>query len=436
MAEPGFSLPKLDVRTLPGPDTVTRRELPNGLVILARENFLSPSVIVSGYLRAGSLGETRKRAGLAHLTALAMMRGTQTRSFHEIFETIESLGARLSLGAGMHVTLFQGKALVEDLDLMMDLLADVLRNPVFPKTQVERLKAEQDTALAIRDQNTGALAQLAFDELAYPKHPYSLPTAGYRDTVTIFVPEDLSTFHSQHYGPQGMVIAIVGAVKAEAAVDAVEKTLGDWVNPQQLDRPPIPTIDQPSGLLREEKPLSGKTQCDLVLGAPGPSRFDENYMAAALGNSILGRFGLYGRIGDAVRESAGLAYYAYSVMNAGPGPGPWEVVAGVNPTGVDRAIELIRDEIKRLVTERVTKQELNDSQTNFIGRLPLQLESNEGVAGALMHIERYDLGMDYYKRYPNIVSEVTREHVLQVARQFLDPDRLAIAIAGPTKEKE
>jgi zinc protease len=112
------------------------------------------------------------------------------------------------------------------------------------------------------------------------------------------------------------------------------------------------------------------------------------------------------------------------------------VIAGVNPTEVERAIELIRDEIRRLVTERVTKQELHENQTNFIGRLPLQLESNEGVAGALIHIERYGLGMDYYQRYSDIVSEVTREQVLQVARRFLDPDRLVIAVSGPTKEKE
>ena len=436
MAKPILSLPRLDVRTLPGPETVTRRELSNGLVILVRENFLSPSVVVSGYLRVGSLGETRQLAGLAHLTALALMRGTKTRSFREIFETIESIGARLGVGAGMHITLFHGKALVEDLNLLMNLWGDALRNPVFPETQIDRLKAEQETALAIRDQDTGAMAQLAFDEMAYPKHPYSMSTSGYRDTVVKFSPADLSTFHRQLYGPQGMVIAIVGAVKAEAAVEVVEKKLGDWLNPQQLDRPEIPPIAQPSGLLRKDVPIPGKSQCDLILGSPGPSRFDEEYIAAALGNSILGRFGLYGRIGDAVRESAGLAYYAYSTMGAGPGPGPWEVIAGVNPTEVERAIELIQAEIGRLVTERVTKLELHENQANFIGRLPLQLESNEGVAGALIHIERYGLGMDYYQRYSNIVSEVTREQVLQVAQRFLDPDRLVIAVSGPTKEKE
>jgi zinc protease len=435
MAELDFTLPKLDIRSLPGPDSVLRRELSNGIVTLVKENHSSPSVVLSGYLVAGSLGETRQNAGLAHLTAQALMRGTKERSFNQIFESIESIGARLSIGAGTHITLVQGKSLAEDLNVLLDLLSEVLRNPNFPKSQIERLKAEQLTALAIRDQDTGARAQLAFDELAYKDHPYSLSTAGYKDTIGDFTPTTIRTFHRQRYGPQGMVIVVVGAVEAEAAVSSVEEALGSWTNPRRVAPTDLPPIAKPSGLLRKAVHLAGKSQCDVVLGTPGPSRFDEDFMAASLGNSILGRFGMYGRIGDAVRESAGLAYYAFSTVSGGPGPGPWQVIAGVNPAGVEKAIDLIRTEIRHLVTRSVTKRELLENQANFIGRLPLQLESNEGVAGALLHIERYCLGLDYYQRYPNLVAAVTRDDVIRTAKRFLDPDHLAIAIAGPIEEE-
>jgi zinc protease len=169
------------------------------------------------------------------------------------------------------------------------------------------------------------------------------------------------------------------------------------------------------------------------LGAPGPARSDPGYLAAAVGNSILGRFGLFGRIGDAVRESAGLAYYAYSAIGAGPGPEPWEVVAGVNPENVERAIDLIRREIGKFIARRVTAEELADNQANFIGRLPLQLESNEGVASALTHIERFALGLDYYQRFPSLIRALTREQILETAKRFLHPDHLAIAVAGPVE---
>ena len=326
MNEVGFSLPTLDVRSLPGPDSVLRRELPNGIMVLARENFASPSVVISGYLVAGSLGETRQNAGLAHLTAQSLMRGTKERSFNQIFESIESIGARLSIGASTHRAFLQGKALAEDLQVLLSLLSEVFRNPTFPKSQIERLKGEQLTALAIRDQDTGAQAQLAFDELTYKNHPYSLPTSGYKETISEISTTNIRSFHRRRYEPQGMVIVVVGAVEAEAAIVAVEEALGDWRNPKQYTLPELPPVRKPSGLLRKVVYLPGKSQCDIVLGTPGPSRFEEDYLAASLGNSILGRFGMYGRIGDAVRESAGLAYYAYSSVSGGPGPGPWQVI--------------------------------------------------------------------------------------------------------------
>jgi zinc protease len=150
-----------------------------------------------------------------------------------------------------------------------------------------------------------------------------------------------------------------------------------------------------------------------------------------LGNHILGRFGRMGRIGESVRETAGLAYYAYSAVSGGPGPGPWQVIAGVNPANEELALDLIHAEIKRFVTKRVTVEELQESQANLIGRLPLQLESNEGVAGALTHMERYQLNLDYYQRYSTLIAEITRDQILRTAQRFLDPDHLAIAVAGP-----
>jgi zinc protease len=92
---------------------------------------------------------------------------------------------------------------------------------------------------------------------------------------------------------------------------------------------------------------------------------------------------------------------------------------------------LIIDELKRFVQDGVTEDELADSKANFVGRLPLSLESNGGLAGALLNIERYDLGMDYYLRYAGLVNEVTRDGVLNAARKYINPDQLAIAVAGP-----
>jgi len=176
--------------------------------------------------------------------------------------------------------------------------------------------------------------------------------------------------------------------------------------------------------------IDGKSQADLIIGTNGPRRTDEDYMAASLGNSILGQFGMMGRIGDSVREKSGLAYYAYSSLSAGVGPGSWSISAGVSPANVKKASDLIIKELKRFIKSGVTKEELSDSQANFVGRLPLSLESNGGVAGALINIERYSLGLDYYRRYPDLVKSVRRADVLEAGQKYIDPDRLAVAVAG------
>jgi zinc protease len=423
----------LDLRSLPGPHDIVRRELGNGLVVLVRENHTSPSVVVDGDLRVGALWEPRdaKRAGLANFTAAALLRGTERRTFAEIYEQIESVGASLRISGGTHTSGFYGKSLAEDLPLLLDVASDALRHPTFPEEPVERLRGELLTRLSIRANDTAARADEAFHELAYPNHPYSIDEGGYPDTIKAITRDDLAAFHRQHFGPRGMIVTVVGAVRAEDAVALVEKYFGDWVNPEQPPEPPLPPVAAPQGAATRRVTLPGKIQSDVVLGAPGPARKHPRFVAARVANNILGAFGLGGRVGREVREKNGMAYYAAAALSGGLGPGPWYVYAGVNPQNVERAIELMLREIKKFTTRRVTAEELADNQANFIGRLPLNLETNEGVAGLISSLELFDLGLDYLQRYPGLIQALTRDDILETARMFLSAENYALAVAGP-----
>ena len=418
-------------QSLPGPDDITRITLPNGITVLVRTNFNSPSVVIGGHLACGSLFDTDTHSGLADFTASGLMRGTETRSFQQIFDALESVGAAMSFGAGAHNTGFSGRSLIEDLPLMLELLADVLRHPVFPAEQIERLRAQFLTNLAQRAQDTAEMASITFDQIVFKGHPYARPEDGWPETIRAIQREDLSDFHQRCFGPRGMVIALVGAIEPKTAIDQVIAVLGDWINVDQMNLPALPPYKPLKKVVTRRYKISGKSQADLVIGTSGPYRKDPDFIADSLGNSVLGQFGLGGRIGKGVRERSGLAYYASSSLNAGIGPGSWAVNTGVNPANVQKARELICEEIARFVEKGITAEELADSQSNFIGRLPLSLESNSGVASALLNIERYDLGLDYYRRYPDMVRAVTPDQVLTAVRKFLDPERLAIAIAGP-----
>jgi len=417
--------------SLPGPDDITRIELPNGIVVLSRANFNSPSVVISGYLTVGSLFDPEDKLGLGDFTASALMRGTKNRDFQEIYEVLESAGASLGFDGGTHTTGFGGKALVEDLDVILDLLSEVLRYPSFPSEQIERLRAQMLTGLALRAQDTGDMASLTFDQILYRNHPYRNPEDGYPETIQAISREHIANFHQRHYGPRGMIISIVGGIDPQKAVEKVAFVLGDWSNPEQEDVPELPALTPLNKVVRQKIDIPGKFQADVILGSAGPPRRSPDYLATALGNSVLGQFGMMGRIGDVVREQAGLAYYAYSSLGGGAGPGPWMVSAGVAPENVERTIKLIIREIGRFTSEAVSDEELGDSQANFVGRLPLSLESNGGVASALINLERYNLGLDYYLRYANLIQSVTPEQVLEASSRYLSPNRLAVAIAGP-----
>jgi zinc protease len=418
---------------IPGPDDTLRVELPNGIVALARANPASPSVTVTGSLAVGALDNPPDTLGLADFTAAALMRGTQARTMQEIYDALEGAGASLGIGGGTHTTGFHGKSLAEDLPLLLGMLAEALRAPAFPEPQVEKLRAQILTGLALRDQDTGDRAGMLFDELAYPGHPYRLPDEGHPETVRAITRRELEDFHARHYGPRGLIIAVVGGIEPGAAVEAVAAALGGWHNPKQPETPALPRLEPAAGERRARVDLPGKFQSDVVLGAPGPARAEPDYMAAALANDVLGGFGLMGRLGEAVREKAGLAYYAGSSLGGSLGPGPWTAAAGVDPKDEEKVIELIKAEIRRLADEPVSAEELSDSQEAAIGRLPLSMESNGGVAGALVNIEKHGLGLDYYERYPDIVRAVTREDALTAARRYLDPERLAVAVAGPPR---
>ncbi len=417
--------------SIPGPNDITRHKLPNGIIVLVRENHSSPSVIVSGYLYVGACDERPEQAGLATFTASALMRGTTHRAFEQIYEELESVGASVGVGGGTHTTGFGTKSLVEDLPLALDILADVLRHPTFPRDEIGKLRGEILTDLEERAHDTRRLAGLAFHELAYPKeHPYARSLIGYTETVSRLSRDDLAGFYASGYGPQGMVIVVVGAVETSDALAQIKAAFGDWES-NTYERAPLPDVPHITEIRERTVTIPGKAQSDVVLGCPGPARAAPDFLDAAVCNTILGVFGLMGRLGEKVRDEQGLAYYSFSRVAGGPGPGPWCVIAGVNPANVERAIVSIRAEIRRICEEPVDEKELDDNKAFITGSLPLRLETNEGVAQTILNMEHYGLGLDYLQRYAGLINEITAERVQAVAQRWLDPDAYALAIAGP-----
>lgn len=421
-----------NVIDLPNAESIIRRKLDNGVTILVYENPHVHSVVIAGALLAGGIYVSPEKSGLASMTASSLMLGTQRRDFDIINSSLEDVGADLHFNAGGHKVGFSGKALAEDLSLLIDVLSDVVRYPTFPTAQVERHQGETLTWLQYREQDTRWQSANAFRHTLYPEtHPYHYSVRGTLNTVPSLTVADLQAFHKKYYGPEGMVIVIVGAIDADSAIALVETHFGDWHNDQQPSLPTFPQLESRTETTRQDVILSGKAQSDILIGTVGPSRYASDYQAANLANSILGQFGMMGRIGKAIREEAGLAYYAYSRIEGGYGPGAWLISAGVDPHDVEEAIDMATVEIRRLLTEVVSDEDLSDNQAYFSGRLPLQLESSEGIAGTLLTMENFDLGLDYLLSYRDMIYSLTKDDLLSATQNYLTSDSLVITTAGP-----
>ncbi len=419
----------------PGPETIHRHILDNGITVLIYENMASNTVAIEGVVRAGAIVESPAQAGLADFTADLLLRGSAKWTFEAIAEALESVGAAVSFGSSRHTTGFATYSLVEDLDLALDIAADALCRPTFPADHVERVRGQTITGLQMRANDTRSMARLAFYEAAYDGHPYSRSVNGYEETVAGLGRDDVRDFHARHYGPQDMIIGLSGAIAADEALRKLAATFGGWRNDGQQTIPLAPDAARPSGLVRRQVAMPDKHQVDLILGLPGPRRAAADYLDASLMNTILGVFGMMGRIGHNVREEQGLAYYASSRLEGGLGPGPWAASAGVAPDKVEQAIDSIRHEIRRIQEEPVAAEELADSQAYRTGSLPMSLETNSGLVDTITDMELYGLGLDYLYTYTPTIQAITPERIQAAARRYLSADDLVIAVAGPLEAR-
>jgi zinc protease len=401
------------------------------MVALIQQNPSSPTVTVRGEVRVGAANEPAEQSGLAVFTGAALIRGTARRTFQEIVSATESLGANVSAGGGVHSSGFGGRALVEDLPLIMGLLAEMLRTPTFPAQEIERLRGQFLMNLRESEQETRTQASRAARALLFPpEHPYSRLSSGTIETVGALTRDDLAAFHSL-YHPAATTIAIVGDVEPAVVIAALERVFGDWEPAGEPLRKELPTPPALMGVRRRDIVLEGKAQSDVIWGVHGLSRTHPDFYAANVGNMILGRIGLGGRLGDNVRERQGLAYSCGSSLDADLGAGPWAALAGVNPASVERAIEAIVHEIEQFRADGPTDEELNDARDFMTGSLALGLETNDGIAGTLLGIERYGLGFDYISRYPSIIRGVSAEQIVEVARKYLSTESYVVVVAGP-----
>ncbi|MGC4190817.1 MAG: pitrilysin family protein [Thermomicrobiales bacterium] len=409
-----------------------RAVLPNGIVVLAQPRPSFPAIETTVSMKAGQALTGDQRAGISALTATMLRRGTANRTFDELNEATDGIGAMIGADSSRATVDVSFHGLIEDFRDLLALSAEMIRVPTFPADELERVRQQVLTGIREQEDDTGAVAGKALRELLYPEgHPYRLPLAGDIKTVSAFTVDDLVAYRRHTFGPSVTTVAVVGGIESlDEATAAVADAFGDWdaVVPEPME-PPV--TDPLASTMRDTQLVPGKSQANIAIAYPTIARSHPDYYALSTANLILGQLGLMGRLGAEVRDRNGLAYHVSSSLAGGKLSSTWNARAGVDPSNVDRAVEGIVTELRRLQAAPVSDQELQDAKSYLTGSLPLGLEALGGVVDLLLSIERNELGLDYLDRYPGIIDALSADELLSAARTHLDADRLAIGVAGP-----
>ena len=407
-----------------------RRRLRNGLAILAQSTGTHPAVTLALTVPAGAVSDPEDRTGLAHFVSRLIDRGTASRSSTEIAEALDDRGVTLTTGVNRHLAVVNCSCLTDDAPSLIELMGEIAREPVFPPSEVETRRAEIVTAIRQDDDNPANVAADAMMELLFGGHPYGRRLRGTAASVQDIARDDIVEFHRRRYGPAGAAIAVVGDVDPGRAADLVEGAFERWA-PVPPPGDPAPPDLAPARRRRVVIPMMDKAQADIAYGFGGVRRHDPRYYAALLMNNILGQYGLGGRLGDSIRERQGMAYYAYSSLDADLAAGALAIRAGVSGENVDRTVASIDAEVTRMQRDGVSPAELADAKRYLIGSMPRLLETNDRIATFLLTAEHFGLGVDFDRRLPGLLEAVTRDEVNAAAAWLLRSEHASIAIAGP-----
>ncbi|MCE5240710.1 insulinase family protein [bacterium] len=409
-----------------------RETLDNGLRVVACQSSLTPSVSLGGVFKGGSVLDTAAQAGRARFAAASFERGTTTKTYRELSEALDGVGATFGVGSTVEGTQFFGNSLSGNLDLLLDTATDMLLNPTFPEEEIGKVRSEILTSLRENEDSTRDVALKAARQLLYPAgHPYHTWERGESEAIAALTREDLLAYHREAVHPDRGIAVLVGDMDPERAVDMVRERLGTWQPAQPPAAFPELAAEPPAEMVTRDVPMASKTQCDIVMATTGVPRPHEDFLPLSFAINILGQLGFMGRFGATVRDELGLAYYCYAAGGELHGPAMWFAQAGVNPKNVQLATDTMLQQTRQMQQELVSQEEYDHLVANLLGSLAMLLEGKSKIMWCLLSIEKWGLGEDYYERYPDLVRGVTREAILEAARKYFRPDAHVRVVAGP-----
>ena len=405
--------------------TVEIDELANGLRIAVEPMPGLHSAAVGVFLTAGGRHERVEQNGIAHFLEHMAVKGTPTRSAREIAEEIEDVGGYINAYTGKEMTAYYARVLAADVPRALDILADIVLNPLFegPDIEVERGVILQEIGQALDTPD-----DIIFDwlqEVAFPDQPFGRTILGPAESVGRFGRADLAGFVAEHYGPDRIIVAAAGAVDADRIRADVERMFGQLERRPKLD---LAAARFAGGERREARDLE---QVHVALAFEGPSARDEAAHAAQIYATVLGG-GMSSRLFQELRERRGLCYSIFAHASAYEDTGLVTLYAGTGADKIRELAELAMDELRR-AADGVSVAEIERARAQLKAGLLMGLESASARA------ERLARMLSIWGRVPSIeetlarIDAVTPERLRAFAEGLATRAEPAIALLGPVR---
>ncbi len=403
------------------------RTLENGLQVVTVPHHEQPIISMRMIVRAGAAQDPRDRTGLADLAASLLDQGAAGKSAQQVQEAIDFMGGAMGAGAGADLTFANVVVMKDSFEAGLRILSDMARNPGFAPEEIERQRQQALSTLRVNFDSPEFVADAVFDRLVYGFNPYGLPQNGTAQSLAAITRDEIVAYHDTYFVPNNAILAVVGDLTANDALDLVQKVFGDW---QRKVLPALPFVAPPDPTRRVivvNKP--GAVQTEVRAGHIGIKRSHQDYMALNMTLRLLGGEGA-NRLHQVLRTERGLTYGAKADMDTLLEAGDFEASTSTRTEATGEVIRLIVDEFWRLQRERVGDRELNDAKAYITGSFPLTLEVPDAIATQVLNVLFYGLPVEQLQTYRDRVNAVRPDDVERVARYYLRPDRLSIVLVG------
>lgn len=404
---------------------IHREVLPNGLTIITEEMEHIRSISIGIWIKTGSRDEDPKWNGISHFVEHMVFKGTKHRSAEDIARQVDSIGGNMDAFTAKECISFNIKVLDDHLPIALDVLSDLVLNPVFDAQDITRERGVILEEIKMDEDSPDYLVHEIFTQNFWKDHPLGKPILGTKDTVKTFERDPVMDFYSQRFAPGNLTICAAGHLKHEHFVDLVVKHFAQMKPVKNGFHSPPPAI-VPRIIMRNKKALE---QVQICVGVPSHPITHEKRHASYILNTLLGG-GMSSRLFQNIRERQGLAYSIYSDLNPYRDTGCLSVYAGTSRASATKVVESIVSEFRKLKVEAVPAEELRRAKDQLKGSLMLSLESS---TARMSNLARQEMYFDHFYGLDELIQKieaVSVEELQELANKFFRTESIAVTVLG------